>query len=71
MSDFLPALLRRPEVTRRTGLSRTTVYRLVQTGEFPAPRQIGRRSVAWVEAEVSAWILSRTAGTRSTGVHAA
>lgn len=70
MSAF-PVLLRRPEVSRRTGLSRTTLYRLVQSKEFPAPRQLGARAVAWVESEVSAWIESRAAGTRPTGNQAA
>ena len=55
-----PTLLRRPEVSRRTGLSRSALYRLVQTGQFPHPRQIGARAVAWSEAEVSDWIESRT-----------
>jgi prophage regulatory protein len=67
----VPVLLRRPEVSRRTGLSRTTIYRLVQSGEFPAPRQLGARAVAWSEAEVSAWIETRTVGTRSTGAQGA
>jgi prophage regulatory protein len=71
MSAFVPALLRRPEVSRRTGLSRTTIYRMVQAGEFPAPRQLGSRAVAWSESEISAWIESRTVGTRSTGAQAA
>jgi prophage regulatory protein len=65
-----PSLLRRPVVSKRTGLSRSTLYRMVQSGEFPAPRQIGARAVAWVESEVSAWIESRATGTRSTGPQA-
>lgn len=71
MSSIAPALIRRPEVTRRTGLSRTTIYRLVQSGQFPAPRQLGARSVAWVDSEVNAWIDSRPAGTRATCAQAA
>jgi prophage regulatory protein len=66
-----PILLRRPEVSLRTGLSRTSLYRMVKSGEFPAPRQIGARAVAWVESEVTAWIESRGVGTRSTGAQAA
>ena len=57
-------LLRRPEVSRRTTLSRASLYELVKTGRFPAPRQIGARAVVWDEAEVEAWIATRTAGTR-------
>jgi len=71
MSAFVPALLRRPEVSRRTGLSRTTIYRMVQAGEFPSPRQLGARAVAWSESEISAWIESRAVGTRSTSAQVA
>lgn len=63
MSTPYPVLLRRPEVSARTGLSRTTIYRLVREGRFPAPRQLGPRSVAWLEAELTAWVASRPAGT--------
>ena len=71
MSASTPTLIRRPEVTRRTGLSRTTIYRLVQAGEFPAPRQLGARAVAWIDSEVDGWIDSRPAGTRTPCAQAA
>lgn len=54
-----PALLRLPDVTRRTGLSRATIYRRIAASEFPAPRTLGPRMVAWREADVSAWIEAR------------
>lgn len=57
-------LLRRTEVTTRTGLGRTSIYRGIANGSFPKPVQIGPRSVAWREQDVSAWIESRTEGTR-------
>ena len=52
-------LLRWPEVRRRTGLSRTTVWRLVQEGAFPAPRRLSANVVAWLASEIDAWIASR------------
>lgn len=52
-------LIRRAEVERITGLSRTTLYRLVQNSEFPAPVSIGARAVAWNLALVLAWVDSR------------
>jgi prophage regulatory protein len=67
----VPVLLRRPEVSARTGLSRTGIYQRVKRGTFPEPRQIGPRSVAWIESEVSTWIESRIAGTRPTGAQGA
>lgn len=60
MSDQqISPLLRRPEVERRTGLSRTTIYRLMDEGQFPRPRRIGLRAVAWLQHEIDAWQASR------------
>lgn len=43
-----------PEVLKRVGLSRATVYRLINANAFPAPHKIGRRSV-WAESEIRTW----------------
>ncbi|WP_158742782.1 AlpA family phage regulatory protein [Acidisphaera sp. L21] len=53
------AFLRYPEVVRRTGFCRSSIERLVRTSDFPAPRKIGERAVAWLESEVTAWMQSR------------
>jgi prophage regulatory protein len=47
------------EVQRRVPLHRVTLWRLVRSGEFPAPVKVGARRVAWRESEVRAWIESR------------
>lgn len=52
-------LIRLPEVTRLTSLSRSGVNRAEASGEFPKRRRVGLRAVAWSEAEVMAWIASR------------
>ncbi len=49
-------LIRLPEVLMLTGLSRSTLYRKVKEGRFPAPVSLGPRSVAWRESEVLTWI---------------
>jgi prophage regulatory protein len=49
-------LLRFADVRDRTGLSRSTIWRLERRGEFPAHRRISANTVAWVEEEVAAWI---------------
>lgn len=51
-----PALLRLPEVQRRTGLSRSTLYKWMRAGQFPTPKHFGSRTVAWLEQDVSQWI---------------
>ena len=51
--------LRLPEVLRRTGLSRSTLYRKLKQGQFPSSRQLGKRAVGWRESDVIAWIDGR------------
>jgi prophage regulatory protein len=52
-------LLRLPEVKTRTGLGRSSIYRLVATGAFPRPRKLAERAVAWRASEIETWIESR------------
>ncbi|MCY3887044.1 MAG: AlpA family transcriptional regulator [Chloroflexi bacterium] len=52
-------LLRRPEVEARTGLARSTLYRMMDEGMFPRPVRIGRRAVAWSEEAIERWIAQR------------
>ena len=53
--------IRRPAVEDQTGLSRSTIYLLMQNGQFPKPVRIGGRAVAWPEADVEAWLNARLA----------
>jgi prophage regulatory protein len=43
-------------VILKTGLSRASIYRYIKRGRFPARRRVGPNRVAWVPAEVVAWI---------------
>ena len=52
-------ILRLPEVEKRTGLRRATIYRRAGEGTFPKPVSLGDRCVGWVDAEVQEWILAR------------
>ena len=49
-------LLRFAAVRARTGLSRSTIWRLERQGAFPRHRRISANAVAWVEEEVNDWI---------------
>jgi prophage regulatory protein len=51
--------LRLKQVISVTGLSRMTIWRLERAGEFPRRRQLGARSVAWLQSDVEQWIESR------------
>ncbi|RUO78934.1 transcriptional regulator [Idiomarina tyrosinivorans] len=54
-------LIKLQDVSKLTTLSRSSIYRLIKDGMFPAPVNLGYRSVAWVEREVIDWVESRLA----------
>lgn len=56
------SLLSNKSVSKAVSLSRTTIYRGVRAGTFPAPVRITERRVAWRESDVQAWIQSRMKG---------
>jgi prophage regulatory protein len=55
-------ILRRPEVEKLTGLSRSTIYAKINEEsryfdpQFPRPIRLGRGAVGWKSAEVLVWI---------------
>jgi prophage regulatory protein len=55
-------LLRFPAVRERTGLSRSTIWRLERQGAFPRHHRISANAVAWVEDDIAKWIQSKVAG---------
>jgi len=55
-----PALLRLPTVIRRTGLGRSTIYRMMAAKQFPRQVRIGARAVAWRQSDLCKWIEGRT-----------
>jgi prophage regulatory protein len=57
-------LLRFPAVRERTGLSRTTIWRMERRGEFPRHHRIAPNVVAWKEADIARWIGLRTSASR-------
>ena len=40
-------LVRLPEVKDRTGLSRTSIYRKMEAGEFPKAIKLSANAIAW------------------------
>ncbi|EIZ77112.1 phage transcriptional regulator AlpA [Novosphingobium sp. Rr 2-17] len=48
--------VRLPDVLKRTGLSRATLYRKVQDGTFPAQVRIAKRCVGWRQSAIERWL---------------
>ena len=49
-------LLTFKDVSSRTRLGRTSIYRLMRQGRFPRPKKIGPQAVRWRESELQEWI---------------
>lgn len=47
------------EVLDRVPYTRVHIYRLAKRGQFPRPVPVGPQRVAWVEAEIDAWVDAR------------
>jgi len=47
---------RRKALEDMLGLSRSTIYRMMNHGEFPRPARIGRRAVGWRSSDVEEWL---------------
>ena len=52
-------ILKLKEVRRLTRLSKATIYRLLNSGEFPRPIRLGVRAVGWRREEVEQWLDDR------------
>ena len=53
--EIAVVFLRLQAVVRVTGLSRSTLYRLIADKQFPRPVRLGARAVAWRRTDVEAW----------------
>ena len=49
-------ILRRPDVEKRCGLSRSTIYQLMTEARFPRPVRLGKRAVGWRESDIAGWL---------------
>ena len=58
------SILRRDEVIIRTGLSRTTLWRLERDGQFPKRLRLSRNAVGWNAREVARWLAARPLAVR-------
>ncbi|MBT2299202.1 AlpA family phage regulatory protein [Variovorax paradoxus] len=54
-----PIYLDKPAVAEFVALSESTVEKLVRENEFPKPRILSGRRVAWLVREVEEWAESR------------
>ncbi|PTO69520.1 helix-turn-helix transcriptional regulator [Vibrio splendidus] len=53
-------LVRLKEVIERVQLSKSSIYKMMASGEFPHNVPLSERATAWVEHELDEWIDNRT-----------
>ena len=54
-------ILRLHDVKARCALSKTTIYRLIESGLFPKPIRLGPNSVGWIAEELEKWVADKAA----------
>ena len=52
---------RMKKVMAITGLAKSTLYKMIAEGNFPAPVKLSERSSAFISTEVMGWLNSRVA----------
>ncbi len=48
---MIDRILRCHDVLETTGLSRSTIYRMMERDEFPKPTKLGVRAIGWRQAD--------------------
>lgn len=59
--QYSSPLMAPKEAAAATSLSRTYLQMMAENGHFPKPVRLGERRIAYVRAEVEAWIADRIA----------
>lgn len=57
-------ILRLDGAKSASGLSRSSIYNMMKTGDFPQSILLGARAVGWLESDVQRWISLRVIGAR-------
>ena len=57
--DANEKILKLKQVIEIVGISRSTLYGMVQSGDFPKQLKLSTRSSGWLQSEVKNWIESR------------
>jgi len=59
------SILRRRQVEKRIGLTRSPLYARIKAGTFPKPIQLGNgKAVGWIEAEIQEWLIAQVEKSR-------
>ena len=54
------------EVVERVGLHRSTIWKKIRAGGFPAPIELCENKIGWPASEISTWLANRPRRTYTT-----
>ena len=52
-------ILRLPQVSRKTGMARSSIYAAIAKNLFPRQIKLSVRCVGWLESDIDAWVSER------------
>ena len=56
---IMQKIYRLKNVIEVTGMSRSTIYRLMEQGKFPKPIKLSQRIIGFLEEDIDQWIQER------------
>ena len=56
LMDYNCKLLALKQVTNRVSLSKSSIYRKMESGTFPKPVSLGGKTVRWLVVDIDEWV---------------
>jgi prophage regulatory protein len=64
LQDKSTYIIRLPKAIEKTGLSRSTIYSLINAGAFAPKIQISARAIGFLQSDLDSWIAARVAASK-------
>lgn len=56
------------QVAEKVNLGKSTIYRMIERGEFPKPFNLVGHRTAWLDTDIDKWLAARVAAARGEPV---